>query len=242
MTILLIEDDALIAQNLKNILLFYNYIIDGPYDSAEAYLNTQPKQVVDLMICDINLAGELNGLQLAEILKKELNIPIIFITAFVDEAIRNQAKVLGAAAFLNKPFNERNLLNSIDLALSSFAKNHQFQAIEQEPSITHRMADKIYVKKHDRYVKVSLSEIDFIEASGHYTIIYTHNDQIMAGCNISTFLQQCSYTSLIKVHRSFAVNINNIPDFDDTFIYFKQKSIPISKSHKDIFKKRLSLI
>ena len=82
----------------------------------------------------------------------------------------------------------------------------------------------------------------FLEASGHYIVVQLENEQVLASSNLSAFLEQLNHPDLVRVHRSYAVNMQNVPDFDDTFIYYEQKAIPISRGYKDAFKQRLNTI
>lgn len=246
MKILIAEDDRMIAQNLSNALKYYGYEILGPFTKGEEALEAYHKDNPDLALLDIELQDELDGMEVAKQIKQHEPIPIIFITAMLDDATRAKAKSLNAHAFINKPFHERNLFNAIDLALSTFSKETRLQeeaktpdkAIEETKAI--KIKDRFYLKKNEKYVRVNIEDVLFIEASGHYIVVQLKKEQILASSNLSAFLSQLQHPDLIRVHRSFAVNLQNIPDFDETFFYFPQKSIPISRGFKDDLKKRIN--
>lgn len=244
MKILLAEDDALIGKNIQNALLFYGYEVIGPISTGREAIEKFQEHQPDLAILDVELKDDVNGLQVAEKIKQRDPIPIIFITGLLHDEIRERAKQLNAFAFINKPFHERNLFNAIDMALSDFSrKGEQIPEkaeIIQTPVI--KIKERFYIKKNDKYVRIEVSDVLFLEASGHYIIIQLENEQVLASSNISAFLEQLNHPDLVRVHRSYAVNMHNVPDFDDTFIYYGQKAVPISKGYKEAFKERLNTI
>lgn len=253
MKILVAEDDVFAASKLCNMLASREYEVIGPARKGAEALQLCAKEEPDLAILDWDLADEINGLQVAQELKAKFNIPVIFVTGRLDEEVKQQAIQLNAFAFINKPFNDRNLLNAIDLAISRFAETQQEQEQqqtetrqEQEQQQTEDQAykfnDKIFVKRNGRYVKVLISDILFIEASRHSVIFHIKTEQVLANSSLSAMLVQVNHPELVRVHRSFAINIANIDSFDDAFVHFPTKSVPLSKSYKASFMKSLNLM
>lgn len=231
--ILLVEDNKIIGQNIKKILEFVGYDVIGPIRSGEEALKTVEQEHYDLAVLDIELEGRLSGLEVAENLAIKSNAPIIFITGILDQSVREKAVAIGARFFINKPFNERNLVNAIDMTLDAASESSKAKPVETE---------HVFVKVNKRYIKVAINEIDFLESSGHYTIIYKGKEQISSSHSISDFLSKYHLPSFIKVHRSFAVNIHRVTDFDDTHIYFSQKMVPISQSLRKDFRERIAIL
>ncbi len=109
MEILLIEDDELLAQSLKDFLESEGFKVDVGYDAEEA-LNLTFDKSYDLYLFDINLKGE-SGLQIAKELKEaDDKTPVIFITALTDLESISQAFNLGAVDYIKKPFHPQELI------------------------------------------------------------------------------------------------------------------------------------
>lgn len=237
--ILLLEDNLLIGRDVKKILEFVGYQVSGPFDKGEKALDQMVKESFDLAVLDIELQGELTGLDVGEQIREKYHIPVIFITGLLKDTYRQRAVDMGAHSFINKPFNERNLVNAIDMAL----RPHEPEVLERPLSKKSEPAnDRIFVKVNKRFIKVREEQIEFLEASGHYMVLHLGEEQISSSIGFSEFLTKNASESIVRVHRSFAVNINRVTDFDDTHIYFKKKMVPISESYKKAFRDKISVI
>jgi PAS domain S-box-containing protein len=115
--ILIVEDSFIVAYHLQTTLESEGYAVVGKCDSGEAALqfveNTRP----DLVLMDIMLNGELDGIQTATILKTKFNIPVIYITALTDKATISRAKITEPYGYLTKPFEDREIFTVIEMAL-----------------------------------------------------------------------------------------------------------------------------
>ncbi|MBC8319339.1 MAG: PAS domain S-box protein [Bacteroidetes bacterium] len=115
--ILLVEDDGIIVTRLKSILQKFGYETVDVLAYGEDVIDQVNKELPDLVILDIRLSGEINGVEVAEQLKAKYDIPVIFITAFSDEKLLEQARLTEPYAYLIKPINERELYATIELVL-----------------------------------------------------------------------------------------------------------------------------
>ncbi|MGB0429606.1 MAG: LytR/AlgR family response regulator transcription factor [Bacteroidia bacterium] len=241
MNILLVEDDPLIGLNIQNALKFMGYIVLGPFVKGNQALAEIAKSDFDLAILDVELKDDISGFDVAREIKKSKSVPVIFITGLLTDATRNEAKSLNAFAFINKPFHERNLFNAIDLAINRFSENDNIQSVNENAKTKPiRIRDRFYVKKNEKFTRINIDDVLFLEASGHYIIVYLENDQLLVSNNLSAFLEELNHSDIIRVHRSFAINIKTIPDFDDAFVYYGQKPVPISRAYKDVIKLHLN--
>ncbi len=117
--ILIVEDEAIVAMFIGDLLDVLGYeveasVTNGP-DAVRLALDTDP----DLVLMDINLAGSMDGIEAARIIREQKNIPVVFVTAYSDEATRKRAEAIGPAGYLLKPFKQEELNLIIDSALSS---------------------------------------------------------------------------------------------------------------------------
>lgn len=115
--IYIVEDEALIAMELVDRLTKLGYDVCGKAARGEQALEEIPRANPDIVLMDICLAGELNGIQTAATLRQILDVPVIFLTAFSDSALLKEALGTEPFGYLLKPFEERELHATLQAAL-----------------------------------------------------------------------------------------------------------------------------
>ena len=126
-SILIVEDEVLIAEDLNDSLIELGYDVAAIcYDSEDA-LEYLYKHKPDFVILDINIRGTRDGIQVAEIINEKYNIPFIFLSSLSDSTTLDRAKRTRPNGYLVKPFKNKDLLTTIEMAIY----NHS-QSIKQE--------------------------------------------------------------------------------------------------------------
>jgi PAS domain S-box-containing protein len=115
--IFIVEDETIVANDLKETLINLGYTVVGTARSGEAALEKVVEIKPDLVLMDIHLAGKMDGIQAAGEIHKTSNIPIIYLTAFADKELLDRAKLTGPYGYLIKPYHERELQSVIEMAL-----------------------------------------------------------------------------------------------------------------------------
>lgn len=115
--ILLVEDESIMAMSFEQSLKFLGYDIVGIASTGEDAFNKVIQLQPDLILMDIVLKGELDGIETASRIKEDYDIPIVFLTAHPEESIINRAKLTSPSGYLIKPVEDAELKNVIDLAL-----------------------------------------------------------------------------------------------------------------------------
>ena len=115
--IMIVEDELIVADDIKNCLQSLGYSVVATVSSGEQSIKKAQELRPDLVLMDIILKKEMDGIEAAEIIIKNFNIPVIYLTAHSDEATINKAKKTEPYGYLLKPFNERDLLTNIEIAL-----------------------------------------------------------------------------------------------------------------------------
>jgi len=128
----IVEDEFIVAENIRIDVQSFGHNVIGSSARGEAAVKEIRDLGPDLVLMDINLKGKMSGLDVAKELK-DLNIPIIFLTAYADEVTIEQAKKLGAYGFLVKPFQPIDLKSSIQVAIGKFSSINK---IESERSLS----------------------------------------------------------------------------------------------------------
>jgi PAS domain S-box-containing protein len=137
--IMLVDDEAIITMQLEKRLSTMGYEVVGVASSGEESVHMARKLKPDLVLMDIVMPGRVDGIDAASRIRSELDIPIIFLTAFADEANINRAKGAEPFGYIVKPFHEEEVRASIEVALHKrtgekrLRENEKlFQAIMEE--------------------------------------------------------------------------------------------------------------
>jgi PAS domain S-box-containing protein len=116
-TILIVEDERIVALELEGRLRRLGHAVVGSVATAHEAIAESRRLVPDLVLMDIKLQGEMDGIEAAATLRAELNVPVVYLTAFADDETVERAKFTQPYGYLLKPFHERELHVVIDLAL-----------------------------------------------------------------------------------------------------------------------------
>lgn len=153
--ILVIEDEIIVAKDVKRILEEHKYHVCGIEDSGEAVIKAikQEKYKPDLMIVDIKLNGKMDGIQLAEQCWENYNIPSVFLTIYGEQEVFQKAKKT-AFSYIVKPVLPDELVRSIDLALNLSGKindskillSNMFHRVKNDALVMNILWDDLFKK------------------------------------------------------------------------------------------------
>lgn len=116
-TILIVEDEVVVAMDIQMRLRRLGHHVVGLAGSGEEALRLAEAKRPDLALMDIRLKGELDGIQTAEQLRTRFGIPVIYLTAYADDVTLQRAKLTEPFGYLLKPFEERELHSTLEIAL-----------------------------------------------------------------------------------------------------------------------------
>jgi len=115
--ILIVEDEMLISMEIKETLIRLGYEVAGQVITGQAAIDEAETKQPDLILMDVRLKGEMDGIETAIRIKDRLGIPIIFLTAHSDKNTLERAIAMSPSGYLIKPFNDRELFSNIEMAL-----------------------------------------------------------------------------------------------------------------------------
>ncbi len=115
--ILVVEDQTIVALNIKNRLKNLGYAVEGTAVSGEEAIREAELTNADLVLMDIMLKGDMDGIEAARIIKSRLGIPVIYLTACTDFETLERAKLTEPEGYISKPFKEEDLCENIEAAL-----------------------------------------------------------------------------------------------------------------------------
>jgi DNA-binding LytR/AlgR family response regulator len=224
LSIVIIEDNPLIAQDIKEILICEKYSVTGVFNSPQAFRASNLKRI-DLAILDINLNAEETGVDLAFYIKEKYKANHIFITSYYDKKTVEYAGKSNPLAYLVKPYNESEILANIQLAIQKIKVNNTDNKYENH----------IFVKTSLGLKKLSLIDILYIEAYDIYSKIYLINEKFTISYSLKQLEEQLPEDIFMRIHRSYIINIKKIDIIKDNEIKMNDFSIPIGRSFKQSF-------
>ena len=112
--ILVVEDEAIIAMEIENQLQSLGYEVVSVVDTGVKAIKKAEEDRPDLILMDIRIKGEMDGIEAAEVIRNKFSIPVIFSTAYLDEERIERAKITMPFGYVLKPIQERDLKVTIE--------------------------------------------------------------------------------------------------------------------------------
>lgn len=245
--ILVIEDEAIVSKDIQQSLKKMGYNIAGAAATGEKAIETAKETNPDLVLMDIMLKGEMSGIEAAEEIRKELRIPVIYLTAYADENTLTKAKVTEPYGYIIKPFKEIDLHTSIEMALYKHTKERE--VIKERDFLYSLVENKaaegvIFVKSNSRFVKVKTSDILFVEALKDYVVINTLEQKFTIHSTMKDIEKKLSGNEFQRVHRSYIVRLDKIIAIEQPNLVIEggKKLLPIGGSYKEELIKKINLV
>ncbi|MEO5358117.1 MAG: PAS domain S-box protein [Nitrospirae bacterium YQR-1] len=129
--ILVVEDETIIAKDIKRSLELLGYEVTGAVPSGAEAISSLNRSGADLVLMDIMLQGELDGIETADIIKLRFDIPVVYLTAYADEEMLERAKITEPFGYMLKPFEDRELRTTIEMALYKHKLQTRLKESEQ---------------------------------------------------------------------------------------------------------------
>ena len=230
--ILIIEDEMIIAAHLSLQLSGLGYDVTGIIPRAEEAILHLRQHQPDIVLLDINLKGDIDGIDMAHEMQKHHNIPIIYLTANSDDSHFERAKATKPFAFISKPFKKLELQRSIELAVSQIRRDQlptQTAAVGEAPFV---LSDSIFIRHHDKMVKIAINDILYIEADRNYCRVHCKDKEFLLVMTLKDFDEKLSHRHFLRIHRSFIVNMSHIDEIATSHVVIAKKAIPLSVEMK----------
>ncbi len=240
-SILIVEDDMIIAANLSLQLTKLGYEISGIASRGEEAIQHARHYKPDIILMDINLRGGLDGIETAMAIQEFCDNPVVYLTANNDERTFKRACKTHPHAFISKPFNKLNLQRTLSLVVEQL-KNRR--PVETDPGVDHLdvLDDRIFVRHNGKMVRILLNRIQYIEADRNYCNIVTQDGNYLVVSTLKAIEAKLNTQQFVRVHRSFMVNINKLDSVAEGHLEINRKVIPLSKTHKELLLGRLQTI
>ena len=208
-SIYILEDEIITQELLKQTAEKFDFQVFGMATNAEVALQEINELDPDIVILDIKVEGPKTGIWLGD----QLEIPIIYLTAFSDTQTIKNAISTKPASYLVKPFKANDLFIALELAVEKISSVSQVIIKERDKNIIVQGDDILFAKKEDQYLSLHLKETQKLMRS-----------------SISSFLNKINSDSFIQVHRSYIVNLDYVSGYNSKEVIVGNHSIPVSKT------------
>lgn len=234
--IMIVEDEALIADHLAVCLEDCGYQIAGIADSAEEALQLLQNKKPDLILIDINLSGDLDGVDLAQSINVQHQIPFIFVTSNSDSRTLARVKLTRPAGFILKPYQIEDIRANVGIALY---KQHSLSPKSSPNSGNQNVEDGFFVREKHALQKIRYEEILYAEALDNYTRLVTEKGRHVLSSTLKNIENQLEPLGFLRVHRSYLVNLQYIEQILPKSLRIGEAEIPVSESNRSRLLKRI---
>ncbi len=245
--ILVIEDDQLLKEGIREILLAHKFKVFSSSDGVEG-LELTKELLPDLIVCDI-MMPKMDGYELKDELNKEpetSSIPFIFLTAKAEMSDLRKGMELGADDFLIKPFKAETLIKAILLRLK---KHSDIKSVNKNPfedqkkvtakvKNTYKEEDRILITVNRTPQFIKINQIKCIISEGNYTKVHlAESKKIIVRKNLTDWFKILPEKSFKRIHRSTIINLDYVEKISNWssgsyIVYIKEISNPFIISQR----------
>lgn len=236
--ILVVEDEPILALDLSDTLEAEGYCVVGIANNGLKALSLFQSQPVDLVLCDIMIKGDWDGVETVRQLTAKRSVPVIYLTALTDRDTLERAKKTYPAAYLNKPWQLSSLRTAIELAIHNASSRTQPAPTTRDGNGRETLLlinNYVYIKQNYQFVRINLSDLIYLEADNTYTKLVTSDRKHIIKLTLSSILERINQPWLVRIHRSFAVNISFVESFNEAEVSVGLQLLPLSRTYKEDF-------
>lgn len=232
MRIGILEDEFLISDHLTSVIEDKGYEVCFVSDNVDD-AKEQLKKNVDFLLLDIKVNGKQSGIDFAEFVNQNYNIPFIFISSNTDEETIDKVKSAKPYGFLTKPFKNFDVDIAIDLALEKHSAIQQSNPIQQSV---------FFVKDKGAWIKLNYNDILYVEAADNYsTLFFVNQPEMVITKNLKYFESIFPESLFLRINRSIIVKISAIDKMHVKYIYINDKAFVVSDNMKEELRQKINI-
>ncbi len=218
LNILIVEDELLIAEMLKDMLsqLEYN-VVAVAKDFNKAVEVLKHNNDINFVFLDITLKGEKSGLDIANHINDVYNIPFVFLTSHSDQETIKSAVSKHPHAYLIKPFTLADIFSTLELLNSRDVTKNEY----------------IVIKDGYAKIKIDMNDIIFIKSDNIYIEINTKKKNYLLRNSLDGFMKEYDNSNFVRVHRSYIVNLINVQSVSGQTVIVDGNKVPFSRKYKN---------
>jgi len=237
MKIYVVEDEIIDLDDIVISIESLNYNLVGHSGDSFEALEQIEALCPDVILMDIHLNGKKHGISLARKIKKLFNIPIIYTSSDISQAVISEAADTHPVTYLTKPVSKTDLLAAIILAKQN--KEHAQNTDNKEVS-------EIFIKTRKKLVKIEINSIlfAFTDTKNYCTIVTLNDEKFTVRNSIIGLHQLLKHEQFIQTHRAYIINWQRVDAFYEgtQSIEIQGHTIPLGRSFKETLYKRLNIL
>ncbi|GIZ08573.1 LytTR family DNA-binding domain-containing protein [Flavobacterium sp. UMI-01] len=234
--VLIIEDTIAESETLVEVLEQHHYTIVGVAQTYSEALQLFYANPVDIVIIDVFLNGQPEGINFAEtinVVPDKLK-PFVFLTSSKDRQIFERAKLTKPFSFLMKPFNELEILYALEMAVEKFYEQpNVFLSEDQNTVVTNEF---LFIKKNKSLKKVQFVDILYVEVEDRYCNIVTESEKFVVMMSLTKIMELLDPKVFSRTHRNFLVNVEKIIEIvpqDNLILLQNNHQVLLSDKYKE---------
>lgn len=228
--ILIVEDEMIIGANISLQLTKLGYEVTGLVTRGEEALNHVKQHKPDIVLMDIQLKGDLDGIETVQLMQKEIDLPVIYLTANADQEHFDRAKSTNPFAFISKPFKKMDLQHAIELVIDKLDPKNSRVENDDLCASPFIQTDSIFVRRNERMIKIMIKDIYYFEADRNYCKIFAKNKDCLLVMTLKEIDEKLPPEHFLRIHRSFIINLSHVDEVAGSHVVIGKKAIPLSKS------------
>ena len=239
--ILIVEDQLVIAADWEARLLELGYQVVGTAPNSRDAMDLFNRHIPDLVLMDIDLRSQPDGIETARLMRLQRQVPIIFLTGNSDNFHFDKASRVRPNAFLSKPIRTKDLRYAIELALPEDAQarpialptNRTASVEALQPDESARVVDNyIYVRTQNKTVRIDLTKISWVMADNYYCQAVIGQSKVLLTMTLKKFQQSLPVdTTLFRCHRSLLINTSQVAELGQNYVVIHGAKLPVSRQH-----------
>lgn len=160
--IMIVEDESIVAEDIKYMLTSLGYNVTGIASTSETAIKKATADIPNLILMDIMLKGDIDGVSTAEMIQKDLHIPVVYLTAYTDDHTIERAKMTQPYGYIIKPFEKKELHTTIQIALYKYNMERSLKESERKyRTMFEDSGDAMYIStKEGKFIDVNQSAVD----------------------------------------------------------------------------------
>jgi len=238
--ILVVEDEILVATDIEESLESLGYEIQNAVATGNEAIAEVEKNLPDLILMDINLKGEMTGIEAATIISQNHNVPIIYLTANADLSTINQAKVALPYGYIIKPFTDKDLQTNIEIALFKFENDMKLKMESEQFNTFFDLKDhdknQIIIHGNKGLEKINIEQVYFLEEKDQKTIIHLFDEEVETDKNFEDMVSFFPKSHFIQVSDEYVINAQKVfvVKYPEVIIADKMTVITVDPSRRNL--------
>lgn len=227
MKILIVEDEVLIAEDLKDNLAAFGYREVSMVHNRKDALQQIGQWAPDLVLLDIRMEQELDGIHIGRELRERHDIPFIYVTSHSDMSMVRQIMETYPAGYITKPFKKTDLLANV------------LRVTQERGAAPKTESAKVVFKDGHETVILEESKLFYVESEGNYVMVHHRDGKRLIRQSMEAFGAALNTDRFLRIHRCYIANLSLVERYTRTELRIAGRTLPVSRTFQGEFLKRI---